>query len=168
MIYKKPFILFIFLFLFSCTSKSDEVVKRKGEPDVHILYNDDSEMNNAIEKAKSSIDQFRKAIISQNPNYYNFALKKRFKINDIDGEHIWISDIQYYKNKYYGLVDGIPISTKEVKLGDTIEVALEDISDWLYVYGNKVKGAYTTRVLRTRMTEKEKKEMDSLSGLIFE
>ncbi|WP_028123163.1 DUF2314 domain-containing protein [Epilithonimonas tenax] len=166
--YQTTILIFFFSLLISCNeSKSDKIVKRKDQPDVHILKND-SEMNTAIDNARKTIVDFEKAITSKNSNYYHFALKKRFKIGESGGEHIWISNIGYQNNKYYGIVDNLPNSTTGVQLGDTIEIPLEDITDWLYVDKNTVKGAYTTRVLRKRTTEQERKKMDSESGLIFE
>ncbi len=167
--YISTLLIIISSLLISCTeSKSDKIVKRKDQPNVHILKNEDSEMNIAIENARRTIVDFNKAIISKNPNYYNFALKKRFKVGESGGEHIWISNIEYQDNRYYGIVDNLPNSTTEVKLGDTIEIPTKDITDWLYVDKNIVKGAYTTRILRRRITGEERKKMDSESGLIFE
>ena len=167
--YKIILLILFFSLLPSCNeSKSDKIVKRKDQPDIHILKNEDSEMNIAIDAARKTIVEFEKAITSKNPDYYNFALKKRFKIGESGGEHIWISNIGYQNNKYYGIVDNLPNSTTGVQLGDTIEIPLEDITDWLYVDKNTVKGAYTTRVLRKRTTEQERKKMNSESGLIFE
>ena len=167
--YKIILLILFFSLLPSCNeSKSDKIVKRKDQPDIHILKNEDSEMNIAIDAARKTIVEFEKAITSKNPDYYNFALKKRFKIGESGGEHIWISNIKFQNNKYYGVVDNLPSSTTEVKIGDTIEILTKDITDWLYVDKNTVKGAYTTRVLRKRITEEERKKMDTESGLIFE
>ena len=148
--------------------KKDEVIKRENEPDIHLLEGEDNEMNSAIENAQKSLYKFKKAITSENPNYYNFALKERFNTSDGGGEHIWISEIQYDNEKYYGIVDGKPISTKEVKFGDTIEVKYQDITDWMYFDKNIVKGAFTTKVLRTRMSQQERDQMDQESGMKFE
>jgi len=92
------FLLMLFI-IFSC-QKKDEVVKRENEPDVHILEGEDTEMNNAIENAQKSLYQFKNAIKSENPNYYNFALKERFNTNE-GGEHIWISEIQYIDDDFW-------------------------------------------------------------------
>ena len=158
----------LLIFILCGCQKKDEVIKRKNEPDIHLLEGEDSEMNSAIEAAQKSLYKFKKAITSENPNYYNFALKEIFNTSDGGGEHIQISEIQYDNEKYYGIVDGKPISTKEVKFGDTIEVKYQDITDWMYFDKNIVKGAYTTRVLRTRMTQQERDQMDQESGMKFE
>ncbi|WP_426481655.1 DUF2314 domain-containing protein [Chryseobacterium sp. R2ACT005] len=164
---KYPVYLLLGLIIVSC-QKKDEVVKRDNEPDVHILQGEDNEMNAAIENAQKSLYKFKEAIESHNPDYFNFALKERFTTPDSGSEHIWISEVQYSDHKFYGIVDGNPISTTEVKLGDTIEINSQQITDWMYIDKNIVKGAYTTKVLRKRMSQKEREQMDKESGFIFE
>lgn len=161
------------IYLLSCLAilncqKKDKTVKVENEPDVHILQGEDSDMNIAIEKAQNSLYKFKQAIESHNPDYYNFALKERFSTADSGGEHIWISEVQYSDHKFYRIVDGTPISTTQVKLGDTIEINPQNITDWMYIDKNIVKGAYTTRVLRKRISKEEREQMDKESGFIFE
>lgn len=165
--FKFPIYLLSCLALLSC-QKKDKIVKRDNEPDVHILPGEDNDMNIAIEKAQNSLYQFKQAIESRNPDYYNFALKERFAAADSSYEHIWMSEVQYSDHKFYGIVDGDPISTTEVKLGDTIEINPQNITDWMYIDKNIVKGAYTTRVLRKRISKEEREQMDKESGFLFE
>ncbi|WP_454047439.1 YegJ family protein [Chryseobacterium sp. Marseille-Q8038] len=165
--FKYPIYLLLGLIAVSCQRK-DEVVKRDNEPDIHILQGEDHEMNTAIENAQKSLYKFKEAIQSPNPDYYNFALKERFTTGDSGGEHIWISAVQYSGDKFYGIVDGDPISTTEVKLGDTIEIDQRNITDWMYIDKNIVKGGYTTRVLRKRISQKEREQMDKENGFTFE
>ncbi|AZA80744.1 hypothetical protein C1637_12030 [Chryseobacterium lactis] len=165
--FKFPIYLFSCLTILSC-QKKDQIVKVDNEPGIHILQGEDNEMNTAIQNAQNSFYQFKQAIESHNPDYYNFALKERFTTPDSGGEHIWISEVQYADHKFYGIVDGEPISTTAVKLGDTIEINPQDITDWMYIDKNIVKGAYTTRVLRKRISKEEREQMDKESGFIFE
>ena len=153
--------------LLSC-QKKDKIVKRDNEPDVHLLQREDNEMNTAIENAQKSLYKFKEAIESHNPDYYNFALKERFNTAGSGGEHIWISRVEYFDNKFYGIVSDEPISTMEVKLGDTIEVNPKNITDWMYFDKKIVKGAYTTKVLRKRMSQQERTQMDKEIGATFE
>ena len=71
-------------------------------------------------------------------------------------------------DKFYGVVANLPESTTEVSLGDTIQIANENISDWMYVENQKLHGGYTIRLLRSRMTESERKQFDEESGWIIE
>ena len=165
---KLTFYSLILLAFFSCGKQnSKEIIKRENEPDVHVLYNDDKEMDIAIDNARKTLYKFKEAILSENPKFYNFALKQRFKVGESDGEHIWISEIEYIDEKFYGIVDDKPISTKEVKFGDTIQVSNSEITDWLYVDNDSVRGAYTTKVLLKRMSEKERNEMEKESNLKY-
>lgn len=159
---------FVVIFILNSCQKKDAVVIRENEPDIHLLKSEDKEMNAAIENAQKSLYKFKEAIKSDNPNYYNFALKERFNTDDGGGEHIWISEVQYDEEKFYGIVDGKPISTKQVKFGDTIEVDFKNITDWMYFDKDIVKGAFTTRVLRKRISKEERNAMDTESGMIFE
>lgn len=52
-------------------------------------------------------------------------------------------------------VDNNPISTQEVRLGDTIKIRFQDITDWMFFDKDIVRGAYTSKVLRKRMSSEE-------------
>ena len=107
------------------------------------------------------------ALKSGNPNFEYFALKTRFNTSS-GGEHIWVSNITFKENKYFGVVDNLPESTTDVKLGDTIRINDNNISDWLYIDNQKLRGGYTVKVLRNRMTEQERKQFDEENRLIIE
>ena len=63
------------------------------------LYTTDDEdtgMNNAIKVARQSLILFDNALQSKNDSFQDFALKKRFAVED-SGEHIWINQVEFYK-----------------------------------------------------------------------
>jgi len=62
----------------------------------------------------------------------------------------------------------LPESTTNVKLGDTIQIENDNISDWMYADNQKLEGGFTIRLLRKRMTEPERKQFDNKIGLIIE
>lgn len=165
---KKNLLLIIACMTFySCDNVDSTKVEREGEPTIYKLNDEDKQMNVAIVEAIKSLDTFKFAIISNNKNFINFALKKRFKTAD-GGEHIWLSDITVKNEEYSGIVNNEPEYTNEVKLGDTVKIERENISDWMYIANGKVKGGYTIRVLRDKMDEEEKKKFDVETGLEFE
>lgn len=164
---KKVVVICLLAFLMNCQEKHEKL-KREGEPDVVYFNNSDEEMSVAVKNAITTLPEFEKAIQSNNPNYSNFTLKQKFDTSDGGGEHIWIGDIQLKEGKYYGIVQNEPADAKiNVKLGDSVEVVPERVSDWMYNDKNVVKGAYTIKVIRKYMTSEEKKEMDA-GGLIYE
>lgn len=163
---KKLTVLSLLILLLNC-QKKHEHLKRVGEPDVVFFDDSDSDMNNAVDLAKRTFPEFEKAILSDNLDYSNFTLKQRFATDDGNGEHIWIREIEYEDGRYFGIVDNVPVSLKQIQVEDTIEVSKKDISDWMYYDKNIVKGAYTVKVLRKQMSPEEKRIMDA-EGLIYE
>ncbi len=154
--------------IIGCNENSKQKkLERKGEPDVLYVESADDEMNLAIEKAKETFPVFQKAFENKNTNYSDFYIKQRFDTPNGNGEHIWIGDIQMKNGRYFGTVQNVPVEVKDIKLGDSIEISLDRLSDWSYRDKNIVKGGYTIKVLRNHMTDEEKKEMDS-EGLIYE
>ena len=156
-------LLFLFISLSNCNSNNK--VERKNEPTIYKVSQDDAEMNRAIEKARQTIDSFDYAFKTNSRVFTFFGLKKRFEENG-NVEHIWIGNIQGIENgKYVGVIDNLPEKIKSIKLGDTIEINKKDISDWMYLKNSKLHGGYTIRLLRERMTENERKQFDSESGI---
>jgi uncharacterized protein YegJ (DUF2314 family) len=164
------FVIILILLLTSCKNSSNSahtISDGKDSETIYTVTGEDKEMNEAIETANKTIDNFKKALISNDPNYKYFALKRRFNTAK-GGEHIWISNIKIVNDNYYGVVDNLPESTDEVKLGDTIKIEPDKISDWMFLDEDKLIGGYTIRVLRNRMTEKERKQFDKESNFTID
>jgi len=70
--------------------------------------------------------------------------------------------------KYVGIVANLPESIPDVKLGDTISILKNNITDWMYLDNKKLRGGFTIQLLRKRMTKAEKKQFDAQSGFIIE
>lgn len=165
----KIYILTILIFfeLVGCNSNQTTKTERDGQPTIYNVPNNDDEMNDAILKANQTLNNFNLALNSGNTDFNYFALKTRFNTST-GGEHIWITDITFKDNKYFGVIDNLPEYTTEVKIGDTIEIENNNISDWMYIDNQKLRGGYTIRLLRNRMTEQERKQFDTENGLIIE
>lgn len=147
--------------------KKYEILKRDGKTKTMKVSNSDNAMNLAILKAQETLPEFKKALEGNNSNFSNFALKQRFDDSDGGGEHIWIGEIELRNGKYFGFVENDPVTVTQIKLGDSVEVDFDKISDWMYYDKNVVKGAFTVRVMRANMSEAELKEMDA-GGIIYE
>ncbi len=159
-IMSKFFFTLAVIFFGSCNpQKKIKSIDKDGMP-MHTVESDDSEMNNAILQATASLYKFDAALSSKNKLYDYFTLKVRYSTPD-GGEHIWVGDIKQEKGDYYGVINNTPESTTEVKLGDTVKVNKNNITDWMYVENNKLRGGYTVRLLRNRMNEAERKQFDS-------
>lgn len=146
------------------TTKSD-----KFEEAVYQVENDDTEMKVAIETARKTFGEFEKALKSENPNFVAFTIKKPYESTQGE-EHLWIRSILYNtkKDTYVGIIASDPQFTTQVKYDDIVEITRNEISDWYYVENNVLKGGYTIKLLRSRMTASEQKQFDKESGFIFE
>lgn len=163
----KIYLLAFALILLMACNNNESKTEREGESTIYNLDNEDQEMNEAIQKANQTFSEFDKALKNDTANYNNFSVKVRFKTVK-GGEHIWLGDIFLKDEKYFGIVDNLPAETREIGEGDTIEVDIKNISDWMYVDSGKLRGGYTIRVLRNRMSDVEKKQFDEEYGLIIE
>ncbi len=135
--------------------------------DTYWVPPEDTAMNFAIAKAKQTIDQFDEAFISKNSAYTDFAIKKRFAISKGGGEHLWISGITIVNGAYKGFISNDVENANQVKYGDTVIVQKAEITDWMYLDNNVLKGGYTLREMRNKLTEKERIKFDSESGFII-
>jgi uncharacterized protein YegJ (DUF2314 family) len=161
------FYILIFLFgglVASCQSQNDG----SSEPPTVKVENDDSQMNEAIKAATATLPQFKAALQSNNQNLENFALKVRFDLDHEGGEHIWVNSLSLKNNKFYGVIGNEPEFTKEIKMGDKIEIDPKRITDWMYVDQGKLKGGYTIRVLRNKMQGEERANFDKEIGFVIE
>ena len=151
-----------FLFPVSCGQddrSAGEIVERDGEPAVHMVSDEDPEMNSAMEQARASVTNFITSLKNPGQNQTYFSVKAKF----IDGrhtEHIWLYDVSYDGNQFFGKIGNNPLNVKNVSLGDEFALVPSKISDWMIVEDKKLVGGYTLRVLRNRLSEEERKKFD--------
>lgn len=156
----------LFFVLTGCDNQKLNKKEREGEPAIYSVEGDDIEMNKAIQTARATLHKFNSALSAKDTAFNTFTLKVGFPTPDGGKEHIWMSDIVFDKNQYSGIVNNTPEWVTSIKLGDSILIKTGDITDWMYYEGDKIKGAYTMRVIRKRMTAEERDQFDRENGLI--
>jgi len=160
----RPILLVAFamtcLVLLSCTKQSE---RRSA----FGIAKDDEEMNDAMAEARTSIQSFITPLINPAPTQTNFSLKAKFQERDAI-EHIWLSDPTYDGKQFSGTVGNNPEELSNVKFGDVVTVSIDRVSDWMYVDAGVLKGGFTIRVLRNRMSEEERKLFDQEFPYRFE
>ena len=169
---KHILLLSILFIIFSCNHQKggeDTYPNGKFSADTsgESLYTtdaDDRGMNNAMEAARQNLVLFDRALKSADSNFYGFAIKKRFAVGD-SGEHIWLNHVRFYKDGYKAVINNEPIIANNIKLGDTVFVTKNQISDWMYIDKNILRGGYTMRVELKRMSARVKAEF--LKGLDY-
>jgi uncharacterized protein YegJ (DUF2314 family) len=122
---------------------------------------DDVEMTAAIAKARATLPHFWQVFEKPEHGETDFALKVR--VTDTHGtEHFWANEIKRQPGKIMGTINNDPNIVKSVKLGSRIEIPVADISDWLYLRGDKMIGNHTLQPLFKQMPEAEVKRLKSI------
>ena len=113
--------------------------------------NEDQEMNEAKDKARASLEHFWEKFTNPGPDDTGFAIKVALPYGRNNTEHIWTKDIERKDGKISAVINNVPRDVKTVQLGQRIEVADAQISDWMYMRAGKIVGNYTMRPLLKRM-----------------
>lgn len=147
--------------------KAGDTVEREGNPPVHYVADDDPKMQAAIEKARKTIQQFIDANAKPTDKQTGFSVKVAIS----DGEHVehmWIGPVVYKDGKFTGELGNEPNDLENVKIGDDISKAKEEISDWMYIDDGKLVGGYSVRLLRAGLSEADRKNFDASVPFSFE
>lgn len=145
----------------SCTPnrEPDQVIHREGHAPVTYVENDDPKMLEAREKARSSVAGFIEALNNPKPTQNKFSFKAQFS----DGkhiEHMWLFHVRYEDGMLIGTVNNAPDLMTGIQLGDQKSVDPQQISDWMYVQDGKLVGGFSIRVIRERMSDSERQQLD--------
>lgn len=138
----------------------------------------DPEMIAAVDKARATFPDFlteadadlRRLI----PVLEDALLKVYIARTDAPevGEHLWVRYIgsdPEREGRFRGVMLSSPVHVADVVAeGDTVNLSIKSLSDWLYVTGGKAFGAYTVKVLRSRMSDAERKEHDAAYPFSFD
>ena len=141
------FISVFILLLIGC-SKEPETLVRAGY--------DETAMNAAIERARKEVDQFLKVLAANDAD--SFSVKA--PITDKNGtEHFWITDVRYANGEFAGKIGNDPGIVENVKMGQDWKIKKSEISDWMFVRGEKIHGGYTIDPLLPTMDKARADEM---------
>ena len=122
------------------------------------IANDDPAMIEAIARARATAPDFTRMLQAPASGCRDFSIKALFP--DLQ-EHMWVSDLRYADGVFTGNLGNIPRGSTTLKLGDEVRVPEELISDWKYIENDVLAGGYSLRLIRSRMTEKARKDLDS-------
>lgn len=158
----------------ACNNNDHKISSSNGDlgfdtsAQVYTVTSENHSINAAIEKAKKTIGDFEHAFNSKDSSFTDFAVKKRYETPDKNGEHMWIAVTEIINGNYRGMVNNDAEQTNEVKYGDTVIVRKNEITDWMYLDNNVLKGGYTIRELLNQMDKKEQEKMKKEMGFIIE
>ena len=157
--------LLIALMLVACDNEpqGSNVVKRPGQSP--YTRTEDPALDRAYAKAKATYKDFIVALQNPKAGQRGFAVKKPFPIANGGGEHIWINEVSWDGSKFVGKINNAPVDTTAVKMGDKVTVTPEELTDWMYIDGKKIVGAYTLRILHYQQPAAEQKAFTQQTGL---
>ncbi|MGL6073376.1 MAG: DUF2314 domain-containing protein [Fimbriiglobus sp.] len=150
-----------------------------AESKVFLFDNEDPGMQQAYGQARANFRLFWREIASDRRRiipalemagvkapFWDVSKSSRGK-DDPGAEHMWFSDVDYDGEFVSGVLLNSPNWVKSVRQGEDVRVPLHQISDWMFVMGGEVYGAYTVNLLRSRMKPRERQDHDEAWGLDF-
>jgi len=78
---------------------------------------------------------------------------------------MWLFVDKVEKTNFKAHLFEVPTDFEKYQAGDKFTVKDEDILDWMMNNDGEVSGAYTIRVQRDTMTDKERQELDEYMGV---
>ena len=67
-----------------------------------------------------------------------------------ENEYFWITPFKEQDGRFSGRIDNSPRWVKSVKFGQTFAFSEDEIVDWLYMDGGKMKGNFTVCAIMKR------------------
>ncbi len=131
----------------------------KPPPDVVYVPENDKEMNEAMDKARKTADEFVKLFQKRQKSQSEFAVKVAIREGK-KVEHFWVAISEFDGKQFKGIINNDAELATTVKAGDEVKVDKDKIGDWMYVDKKKLIGGYTVRVLRNRLSPEERKALD--------
>lgn len=152
----------------------------KSQPSQVFMFDSgDPEMQQANEQARANFRYFWRELAWERrrivPGLGLACVKAPFSDGEqaasargkAEVEEMWIDEIDFDGEIISGVLLNSPNWLKTVKAGDSVQIPLTQISDWMYAIQGNVYGAYTVNLIRSRMGEKERRDHDRAWGLNF-
>lgn len=143
---------------------------------VITFSSDDPEMDQAAAKARKTFRYFWRELSWEYrrivPGLELAAVKGYFtdpesRPDAFDGEHMWLVDVQFDGREIHGTLINSPRTLQSVSEGDRVRIGGKRLTDWMYVQGGEVYGGFTIDLMRSRMTDSERKQHDKAWGFDF-
>ena len=127
-------------------ARAQTVIDRAQRDELFLVPNEDPGMAAAMRKARATLKDFLATASKPAPMMKGFAVKVPVR-DGKQAEYFWIAPFERKGARFSGQINNTPRTVRNVKAGQTIEFAEEEIADWLYLDNDKMKGNYTACVL---------------------
>ncbi|MFC0517009.1 DUF2314 domain-containing protein [Mucilaginibacter angelicae] len=115
-----------------------------------MLKKDDPTFLALKDTAQKYMPQFIEALTKKTEGF-KFVIKSDFKDGDTH-EHMWSQILEYKSDKFSGTFIDSAVDVKNVHMGDTVLVNVNDVEDWA-IYDDKderVAGAFSEKYLESK------------------
>ena len=155
------------------TSKKDQTA---SESTVVLAPKGDSKMEQAYQEARTTFNYFwrelsweyRRIIPAHSFSCVKVPFSQQFSgKSELTTEYMWINDIFFDGERITGTLVNQPNELTNIKVGDSVTVSLEEISDWMFSIGGQTYGGFTIQVMRSEMDAASRKAHDDAWGLAF-
>lgn len=156
---KRPlFFAVLALFFLSCNERKGNLTRseKNGEAS-YSVEGDDKAMDRAIAKARKTYPEFLNVIRTQDSTASGFSVKVKFKA-DKHIEHLWFAKLYFKNGKLFGILDCTPVYVNWINQGEAVEIKQESVTDWMYFKNDSLTGAYTVKVLYSKMDTQQRRK----------
>ncbi|MEZ5710454.1 MAG: DUF2314 domain-containing protein [Blastomonas sp.] len=130
----------------------------QGQPNVSI-ENELTKIPDARSEARRTLPEFLKRYHNRGPNDGMFAVQF-----PLDGwKHVWVDVKSISETTVTGTLRH-ERAIEDHEEGDTVSFDLDEISDWIYHDGQKLHGAFTSRVMLDRQDPETARTIREIFG----
>lgn len=148
---------------------------KKSKSPVTYAKEDDTEMSQAFENARNSLQSFwHQVSLDFNrivPAIEMACMKVQFsdepKNPNSPVEHMWVNNVNFDGLLFSGVLLNAPNTLKKYKPNDTVTFPRSQVSDWLCVIEKVTYGGYAIQLVRRRMNKQDRDQFDAAWGLNF-
>jgi uncharacterized protein len=147
-------------------------MSKKAHAAVVVFDNADPAMQQAYEAARTTFRYLWRELAWERRRIVKAidlaAVKVPFSDADAANvEHMWVSELDFDGELIHGTLLSSPNTLTSVQRGDAVQVAIADISDWIFAIAGQAYGAHSVNLMRQRMSERERKAHDDAWSLQF-
>ncbi|MBV8836865.1 MAG: DUF2314 domain-containing protein [Alphaproteobacteria bacterium] len=146
------------------SAHAQTALERAQQDELFKLRDDDPNMVAAMRKARATLKDFVALASKPGSTMRGFAVKVPVREGNT-GEYFWITPFEAKGNRFVGRINNTPRTVRNVKAGQTIEFGEDEIADWLYVDGGRMKGNYTACALLKNEPKEQQEEFKKRFGL---
>ncbi|MDR1277719.1 MAG: DUF2314 domain-containing protein [Treponema sp.] len=155
-------LLLISLLCLSCGKKSARFPSPPVPADLTLhRARDDEDLARIAQNARDTLPVFFRRLQTPLSGDGNFRLKYPLAADPRSGfsrEQVWLMDIRFKDSVYSGVLANTPYYVSGVARGERINFNIEEITDWMFTWEEKIIGGFSIKYLLEQIPEYERDE----------